>query len=189
MADNIVKRQAKDRYALELKNLGQVKRELKEIEKTISGARNVGIFQAVSREIDEDMASIAEETRDRIKSNARSANVPNRVIRAVFAFFDFNAPKLRRNQRAALVGVRKGAPPRRDDSLYVEWGGNARHSSSAGGKLGESIPTIFEIGTSRGITGKRYFASAVNTFRSTILLRVADSYRNAIEKLNRYNGN
>ena len=80
MADNIVKRQARDRYALELRNLGQVKRELKEIEKTISGARNVGIFQAISLEIDNDMANIAEATRDRIKSNARSAKDRKSVV-------------------------------------------------------------------------------------------------------------
>lgn len=189
MADNIVKRQPKDRYALELKNLGQVKRELKEIEKTISGARNVGIFQAVSKEIDKDIAGIATDLRDRIRAIAESAKVPKRVIRAVFAFTDPSAPSPRRNQRASLVGVRKGAPPRKDKSLYVEWGGNARHSSSSGGKLGMSLATIFEIGTSRGITGRRYFSSAVNTFRSTILTRVADAYKKAIDELNRYNGN
>lgn len=189
MAETPLKRQKGDRFGIELRNLGRVKRELKEIEKTISGARNVGIFQAVSKEIDKDIAGIATDLRDRIRSIAEAAKVPKRVIRAVFAFTDPNAPSPRRNQRASLVGVRKGAPPRKDKSIYVEWGGTARSGNSSSSNLGMSLATIFETGTSRGITGRRYFSSAVNTFRSTILTRVADAYKKAIDELNRYNGN
>lgn len=114
----------------------------------------------------------AKEIRDAARSNAQAAGWPAAVVRAIFKYNDPNAQKSR-NRSSALVGVRKGAPPRADirsesnpSGIYVEWRAKyaftairlkgrrkgkkvfqSKGTNAAGKKLGMGLATIFERGT------------------------------------------
>jgi hypothetical protein len=167
------------RWGVELKNLREVTQRFAQISNTISGIKGVRINAAAERIINENFASVSEFLRDRIRATAAARGVPKRVQAATFAFTDLSKGQTARRKRSTLVGVRKGAPPRYDSRLYVEWKGSGK-------TIGMSLATIFEKGTrDKRIKPRRYFRDAYFSSRSLILTRLVDAYKQAIESFNR----
>lgn len=185
MARNVTGRAGGKRWQIEFENLKEVRVTFQQIADVISGTlRYQKDNAAAATIISEAFVEVSHYLRDKIRSNAAGRGVPNRVQAAVFAFTDMDKGRTSRKQRSTLVGVRKGAPPRKDSRLYVEWGGHGRHGGS-GANLGMSLATIFEKGTKRGIKPRRYFRDAYFSARSTILVRITAAYKSAIESFNR----
>lgn len=126
-------------------------------------------------------------TRDAIKTSASAGGWPSRLMGTIFAFGDVAADTLPRSLRASLVGIRKGAPPRRDDAIYREWkarGDNTspRKKRGGGSLIGMSLAAMFEYGTSK-IQARPAFRPTVTRLRSTIRQRLIASYKDIIEDL------
>ena len=159
---------------------------MRAIGKTMTGEGRPEFFQRIADEITKDIGQLGASLRDKIRAVARANDVPKRVQNAVFSFSDPNAPKGTRKKRSALVGVRKGAPPRRDPNLYVEWKGSGK-------TIGMSLATIFEKGTRKqngnGIRGKYYFLLSVKSMQAKLIRRATDIYKSAVDRLNKSNGN
>jgi len=178
MARNVASGGGK-RWAVEFANLREVRARFTEISNTISGIQGVRSNAAAERIINSQFAAVSEFLRDKIRSTAAARGVPKRVQAAVFAFTDLSKGQTARKQRSTLVGVRKGAPPRRDSRLYVEWKGSGK-------TIGMSLATIFEKGTrDKRIKPRRYFRDAYFSARSAILTRLTAAYKQAIESFNR----
>ena len=182
MARNVLGIQRGVKWSLEFRSFQRVKREMKSIGKLMSGdPGRLEFFQRIADELTSDIATLGVQLRDKIRSVGRANGIPNRVVNATFAFSDPGAARRKKWQRSALVGVRKGAPPRKDSRLYVEWSGGGK-------QLGESLATIFEKGT-KHIRGKYYFLLGVKSMSAALLRRATEAYKSAVEKLNSSNGN
>jgi hypothetical protein len=178
MARNVTGRSGGKRWAVEFANLRDVQNRFNTIANTVSGIKGGRENATASRILNEQFAAVSEFFRDRIRAVASARGVPRRVQGAVFAFTDLSRGQTARKQRATLVGVRKGAPPRRDNRLYVEWRGTGK-------TIGMSLATIFEKGTkSKSIKPKRYFRDAYFASRAVVLNRLTAAYTKAIESFN-----
>jgi len=177
MARNPISRGGK-RWAVEFTNLKEAQATFRQLSDAVSGVAGVRANATAAAVIAAAFKEVSEYLRDKIKSAATGKGVPNRVQAAVFAFTDLSKGKTARKQRSTLVGVRKGAPPRKDSKLYVEWGGSGK-------TIGMSLATIFEKGTTRGIKPARYFRTGLFSSRSYVLQRLTAAYKTAIESFNR----
>lgn len=108
-----------------------------------------------------------------------------RVTAATFAFFDLDAGRTKAQKRSSLVGVRTGAPPRLDRTIYRVWGaGSARKNGTiATNGLGISLGRIFESGT-RYQRGTRFFSAAIRGTKSRAISTLVNAYRDAIAYFN-----
>lgn len=162
-------------------NLRELKMRFSDIGKAVDGLKTTQ-FQAVSKGIQEGYKIAANVVRDQARKNAASGNVPRRLYSgakpAIFSFADFDAATDKRGMRSAMVGVRTGAPPRKDSRLYVEWGKRGGHMK------GMSLGRIFESGTKRGIKPRRFFRSAWFATRSKVLSILTSAYTEAIRRFN-----
>lgn len=165
----------------QVENLRELKMRFSDIGKTVNGER-VSAFQTISRGIQEGYRLAAGVVLDQARKNAASGNTPSRLYSgskpAIFSFTDFNSSTDNRRARSAMVGVRTGAPPRKDSRLYVEWGSRSGH------KKGMSLGRIFESGTRRGIKPRRYFRNAWFSTRSKVLSILTSAYTEAIRRFN-----
>lgn len=133
-----------------------------------------------------------------IQSRAEARGWPKAVIAAVFTYADARKDQGKRRQ-AALAGIRKGAPPRRDMKIYREWfPGRSRSrrakklvipgTISAKGakyglqKIGMSLAAMFEFGTSK-MAARPAFRPALKAVQSTVLQQIAGGYKRVIETL------
>jgi hypothetical protein len=119
----------------------------------------------------------------------------NRLTTATFAFHDLDKGRTKAQKRSALVGVKTGAPPRKDPKLYVEWGDNAKghatyrsHLIKRGGgfrigALGMSLARIMESGT-RFQAGTKFFSSAIRETKSAAIQTLVNAYKDAIKLFN-----
>ena len=129
----------------------------------------------------------------RVKANAEAQGWPKAVIAAIFTYADM--AKDRRKRRAALAGVRKGAPPRRDMKIYREWYPGRSKSmrakslvlpgtKSAKGtglqKIGMSLASMFEYGTSK-MSARPAFRPALKAAQQQVLQHIANGYKYVIE--------
>jgi len=165
----------------QVQNLREMKKRFSDIAKTVD--RETGTpFKSIATGITKAYALAARVVRDKARSNASSGTVPRRLYSgskpAIFAFTDFDSSANKKRSRSSLVGVRTGAPPRKDLRLYVEWG------KRGGKQLGMSLARIFESGTRKGIKARRFFRSAVFATRSRVLSILTDAYTEAIRKFN-----
>lgn len=158
-----------------------MKLRFSDIAKAVDGSKAT-MFQRAAVGITDAFREAAHIVRDRARGNAQSGGVPKRLYSgsrpAIFAFTEFDAARDKKRQRSALVGVRTGAPPRKDPRLYVEWG-------KAGGRKGMSLARIFESGTRHGIRPRRYFRSAIFATRGRVLSVLTDGYRRAVDIFNK----
>jgi len=108
-----------------------------------------------------------------------------RVNAATFAFYDLDAGRTRAKKRSSLVGVRTGAPPRLDKSIYRTWGvgSKRKNGSTATHGLGISLGRIFESGT-RFQRGTKFFSSAVRGAKSGAITTLVNAYKDAIKLFN-----
>jgi|GEM_PF-2684479 len=163
-------------WRIEFKNLRSLQRNFRALSDTIDGRTNGGFYQKQSEYLKFQFGIIAASLRNRIRAKSSGLGVPSRVQRAVFSFADFDAARSSAGKRSALVGVRTGAPPRHDKAIFRQWQGKQQ-----GRKLGISLARIFESGTKRGITPKRYFESSIEAYKSSVLQAVAEAYKQAIQ--------
>ncbi len=179
MARNVTGGSGGKRWAVDITNLREVQARFREIANEISGISGIRSNKTADNILNQQFTAISEYLRDRIRASAVAKGAPKRVQDAVFAFSDPNAPKRgNRNRRSALVGVRKGAPPRRDNRLYVEWRGTGK-------TIGMSLATLFEKGSrDRRIRPLRYFSAACFSSKTIVLNRLTAAYKKAIESLN-----
>lgn len=169
----------KSRWALEFANYKEVRGRFTGFAAVLQGD-NPALFQQVSRVIVEAYKKAADLVRDKARSNAISGGVPSRLFSganpAIFSYADVVSATTGKRKQSALVGVRTGAPPRRDMAIYREWGKKSGHLK------GISIARIFETGTRRGIKGRRFFRSAIFATRGRVLTMLADAYEFAMSK-------
>jgi hypothetical protein len=122
-----------------------------------------------------------------LRDAARSAlgNKSRRVTAATFAFADLDAGRTRAQKRSSLVGVRTGAPPRLDRSIYRVWGAGStrKNGTTATNGLGISLGRIFESGT-RYQRGTRFFSSAIRNGKSSAISTLVNAYKEAIRVFN-----
>lgn len=165
-------------------------REAKQVFKQIAAAIDPALsfslsslWKVAQQEVQEGFRAAAILVRDKARANAAIGGVPRRLFSgprpAIFAFTDFQHGTDDKRKRSALVGIRTGAAPRKDKTLYVEWGRKGR------GLKGISLARIFESGTHRGIRPRRFFRSAVFSTRSAVARMVTQAYYRAIATLNR----
>jgi hypothetical protein len=187
MARNVTGGTGGKRWAAEFSNLRDVQEQFNKIAASISGLSGKNENPVATRILNQRWSEISEFFRDRIRAMAAARGVPRRVQAAVFAFSDIRRATYGNRgregttyrERSSLVGVRKGAPPWRDDRIYVEWRGTGK-------TIGMGLATIFEKGTkNRSIKPKRYFRTAYFQSRSAVLTKLANAYREAIGVFNR----
>lgn len=122
-----------------------------------------------------------------LRDAARSAlgSKSRRVTAATFAFADLDAGRTRAQKRSSLVGVRTGAPPRLDRTIYRVWGvGSTRkNGTTATNGLGISLGRIFESGT-RYQRGTRFFSAAIRNGKSAAISTLVNAYKDAIRIFN-----
>jgi hypothetical protein len=108
-----------------------------------------------------------------------------RVTSATFAFADLDAGRTKAQKRTSLVGVRTGAPPRLDRSIYRVWGAGStrKNGTTATNGLGISLGRIFESGT-RYQRGTRFFSSAIRNTKSRAISTLVTAYKDAIRLFN-----
>ena len=162
-------------FALEFKELAALQKNLKNISNSIEGTADVGKYQNVTVMLKAVFAEAANSLRDSMKSAASSGRVSTRVQKAIFSFYQFDAPKLSKYKRSALVGVRTGAPPRHDPNIFRIWG-------SGGQKRGMSLARMFETGV-RGKIAPRYYIGATAIMQTgNVLRKLVDGYRRAVDQ-------
>lgn len=147
-------------------------------------------FVAAKNYIGEAFASVARLIRDKARTNLASSRYPKvtrRLDRAIFAFTDPSRPK-DRNRRSALVGIRTGAPPRKDSFIYAVWGVGSRRrkdGSVAVNGLGVSFAHIFNRGTlSRKIKPTRFFHNALYQTKAAAVQIIKNAYNRAVNSVN-----
>ena len=156
--------------------------------------RDLGVEEQIvaKAEAYEVIADAADSIRDVARRNARSQGWPDQVVDAIFSFKDFSKAKTKK-QKAAMVGIRTGAPPhlelhtRQQKGLYVEWFPGRSKSTrakslvlpgtkSAKGdgslqKVGMSLGRMFESGTSK-MKARPAFRPAVLSERGNVLAKI-----------------
>jgi hypothetical protein len=108
-----------------------------------------------------------------------------RVTAATFAFYDLDAGRTKAQKRSSLVGVKTGAPPRLDRTLYRVWGAGStrKNGSVATHGLGISLGRILETGT-RYQRGTRFFSTAIRSTKSRAIGLLVNAYKDAIRIFN-----
>jgi hypothetical protein len=170
------------KWAVEFQNLREVKARFQGIAKAIS-AEKAGTLQSVSEIIRLAYWEAAWTVRSVALDNARSGGVARRLYGgskpAIFAvpLAKDTQSSVRARKRSSMVGVRTGARPRHDPTLFREWGFGS-------GKRGMSLGRMFETGT-RKIKPRHYFRRAVWGTRGKVISILTKAYNYAIGRLNR----
>lgn len=167
------------KWAVEVEGVANMRRRFQTIAKTIDFERTPEA-RSIAETLIRTFAKAAESIRNDARLRAQTGNAPKRLSTgsspAIFSYFDPDSSSSARRRRSALVGVRTGAPPRRDNRLYVEW---------AKGTRGISLGRLFERGTAdRKIRPLRYFRNAIFASRGRVLTQLAAAYRQAAAALN-----
>ena len=170
------------KWGVQIAGLKDAQLSFKALEQAIGLNTTKADVQGIRQQLTMELGNLADYLRDKIRGYIASTGAPKRLSGAAFSYKDISKEpqgwrgvKTRR-YRGVLVGVRKGAPPRRDDRLYVEWSGSGK-------SIGMSLSTLFEKGTrSKSIKPKRFFRSAVFSSRAYILSTLTNSYRRAFER-------
>ena len=172
------------KWAVEFKNLKEIKTRFHEIARAIS-AEKAGSLRSVSDIIIATYTEAAWIVKAAALRNASSGRVPRRLYvgarPAIFAvpLATQSIARIRVSERSSMVGVRTGAEPRLDRAQYKEWGG------SKGNLKGMSLGRIFESGTHRGIKPVKYFRSAVLETKGKVVSILTNAYKHAILRLNK----
>ncbi len=183
------------KFAVELRNLRELKVTFRDIASAVSGERSRGILQNVGIAIQNAYGAAAILIRDRARSNAAGGRAPRRLYAgsrpAIFAFSDFTHGRDDKRKRSSLVGVRTGLSPRAPDPhLYVQWFPRSGRRSKDGsrlqhGGLSMSLAALYERGTKdRRIRPLRYFRSAIYATRGQVIGLLTRAYQLAGEKIN-----
>lgn len=183
------------KFAVELKNLRELKVTFREIASAVSGEKAKGMLQYAGIAIQDAYGKAARLIRDRARSNASGAGAPRRLYSgarpAIFAFSDFQAGRDDKRKRSSLVGVRTGLSTRaRDPHLFIQWHPRSGRRSKDGsrlqrGGLSMSLGALFERGTKdRRIRPLRYFRSAIFATRGQVLGLLTRAYQAAGMKIN-----
>lgn len=158
--------------------------------------------EVVGKEAQAVIAEAADELAVRVRMNAQAVGVPHDVLEDVFSY---NRLPRDRKRVSSLVGIRKRGRSRPYAKAYREWfpgrktkqGATKRPKSakslvlpgtmSAKGalfglqKIGESLATMFELGTSL-MPARPFFRPAVESMRLMILGMILSGYSSIINR-------
>lgn len=176
------------KFAVEAANIRALQVRFTDIARAADGDKTQ--LTNASAAIGAAFASVAKLIRDKARTNLSSSRYPNvmrRLGAAIFAFTDPNRPS-DRNKRSSLVGVRTGAPPRKDGFIYVTWGkGHRRRKDNtvAVNGLGVSLAHIFNRGTkNRKIKPTRFFHNALYQTKAAAVRMIHSAYDRAVKSIN-----
>ncbi len=183
------------KFAVELKNLRELKVQFRDIAKSVSGERAVGVLQNVGIAIQNAYGAAAVLIRDKARSNAAAGRAPRRLYSgarpAIFAFSDFESGRSNKQKRSSLVGVRTGLSARSPDpNLFVTWhpkSGTRKKDGSRlqSGGLSMSLAALYERGTKdRRVRPIRYFRSAIFSTKGQVIGLLTRAYQAAGAKIN-----
>lgn len=144
------------------------------------------------------MADASKYLSDSIKAEATSAGWRRASVAAIFWYGEVKAQYsalsgretgFSRRLRANLVGIRKGAPPRQDDSIFAQWKAGANNKSPkrkrGGGQLiGQSFASMFEFGTSK-MAARPAFRPGYQKAKGRVRQIIIDGYKRIISQANR----
>lgn len=183
------------KWAVEFRNLREVKAAFQAISRSVEGRAGSGIIQSASKAVQEGYIKASGLIRDRARSNAQQGGAPRRLYAgprpAIFGFSDFGASADKRKSRSAMVGVRTGLSSRTPDpNLFIRWGrGAARRKggSIATKGLSMSFGRLFESGTKdRRVKPLRYFRSAIFQTRGNVIAILTKAYQSAAAAINAF---
>ena len=160
-----------------------------------AATRDIAGRRAASRVFNQIIGDAATTLRDQARSNARSQGLDAAIIKSIFRSSDEAKevsgllPGQARRATAGLVGVRTGAPPRRDPKLYLTWkagGGskNPRAKSAKGRIIGSSRAALYERGyyTKSGrLIHKPFFRPAVQAVRAKLTAEMVRRLKALVE--------
>jgi hypothetical protein len=149
--------------------------------------------RAARQDLHEALRGAAEMVKSAVRTKAMAAGWPKATVAAIFSYADPRQDKPARSN--ALAGIRKGAPPRKDDAIYREWFPGRSQSrrakrliipgdrgASGLQKIGMSLATMFEFGTSK-MAARPAFRPAIAAIKTQVVRRLAEGYRRVIEGL------
>jgi len=183
------------KWAVELKNLKEIKLTFRDIAKAVEGKLKAGQLKYAGIAVQEGYQKAAIVIRDRARANAQSGGAPRRLYAgprpAIFAFSDFDSARDDKRKRSSMVGVRTGLAYRTPDShLYVRWDPRSNRRSKDNSRIGFgglsiSFGRLFESGTKdRRIKPLRYFRSAIFQTRGTVISILTRAYQSAATAIN-----
>lgn len=156
------------------------------------------VSAAASKEALEVAGDAADELKEEVIKNAKSVNVPHEVYEDIFTYRN-PPPNLPRNRPAALVGIRKRGSRPPWGRAYVEWKNRAAFTRvrlrgrgknrkvvsggvmEAGAKVGESLATMWEMGTSK-MDARPFFRPAILAMKARIVTVLSAGYRGILER-------
>ncbi len=183
------------KFAVELKNLRELKVQFRDIATAVTGERAKGALQYAGQAIQNAYGAAALLIRDKARSNAAAGRAPRRLYSgarpAIFAFSDFESGRDDKRKRSSLVGVRTGLSPRAPDPhLYIQWFPKSGRRSKDGsrlqhGGLSMSLAALYERGTKdRLVRPLRYFRSAIFSTKGQVIGLLTRAYQAAGAKIN-----
>lgn len=183
------------KFAVEIRNLRELKLQFKQIAAAVSAERFPGALQYVGIAIQDAYGVAARMVRDKARSNAAGSSAPRRLYSgprpAIFAFSDFDSGRTAKHKRSSMVGVRTGLSTRaRDPHLFIQWFPKSGRRNKDGSRLSHgglsmSLGALFERGTKdRRIRPLRYFRSAIYSTRGAVLNTLTRAYQSAAARIN-----
>ncbi|CAB4166671.1 hypothetical protein UFOVP836_48 [uncultured Caudovirales phage] len=188
---NVITRRG--RWGAEVKGLVAVQQSFGELSAILIADGRVDKYRRGLDIVKQGFASAAIKMQMAVRSSLGGRS--NRLTTATFAFYDLDAGRTKAQKRSSLVGVKTGAPPRKNPKLYVEWGDNAkghatyrshlikRNGGFRIGALGMSLARIMESGT-RYQRGTKFFSSAIRETKSAAIQILVTAYKDAIRLFN-----
>ncbi len=158
----------------DIEGFNELLRKLEDMGKGISGqSRNEycrDVMAILGECANENIADVA-------RANAKAKSVPQSVIDSIFT--DDRVSKIKKNEPAVLVGLNK-------KNTMVEWTATENPASpkakvSPGGKVGMSLGTMFEHGTSK-MRAKPFMRPAFRYGRSVIVNNLMPRLRGVLDK-------
>jgi len=171
------------RWRAEVTGLKAVQTSFAELSSILTADGRVEKYQRGLAIVKDGFARAAAVIRDAARTAIGSRS--RRVAGATFAFYDLDAGRTKAQKRSSLVGVRTGAPPRLDRSIYRVWGAGStrKNGTTATNGLGISLGRIFESGT-RYRRGTRFFSAAIRNTKSQAIQTLVTAYKDAIHIFN-----
>jgi hypothetical protein len=184
---NIAKSRAK-RTFVEVEGIKELSSILKELSESLGGGvRN----SALTRDVYGVLKSSADRIERRAYSIGQSKSVPKRVLASLFTYT--NPDKDKANRASALIGVNKKKTlvywtPGRSKStkakkLIIPTAAGSGYGSQ-GGKVSESLASMFEKGTSK-LKARTFFTAALRSVGQEALSDAVAGLKSVIERFKR----
>lgn len=151
------------------------------------------------RKIQSMLGEVAREIRLEVAASAMTRRVPHEVLDDIFSYNKPRPSELKKGKVSALMGIRKKGTRQPWAHAYVEWNPGKSWASVPGGylrgrgkkilgskkglvsgrRIGESLATMFEIGTSK-MRARPFFRPVIMRSRAQVFTQIANAYRSII---------